>query len=105
MDKILQNITEIIDRYESGEYLTLDILRTMLRELSSAYYFLTKHNIESFNLHNAVQYKHKGSVSAGLILANEQVPELRLTRKILYATSKVIDAMRSEIAILRTENN
>ena len=103
MVSILKKISDIIETYESGVWQSVDNLRVMLRELSSNYYYLTKHNIEYFNQHNAVQYKHKGSVSAGLILANEQVPELRITRKILYSTSKVIDAMRSEIGILKSE--
>jgi len=103
MNNILSKISEIIDKYESGQYISLDNLRVMLRELSSNYYYLTKYNIEYFEQHNAVQYKHKGSVSAGLILANEQVPELRITRKILLATDRVLNSMRSEIAILRNE--
>ena len=103
MVEILKKISDIIDTYESGTWVSVDNLRVMLRELSSNYYFLTKHNIEYFNAHNAVQYKHKGTVSAGLILANEQFPELRMTRKILYSTAKVLDSIRSEIGILRTE--
>ena len=103
METILSKISEIIDKYESGAFISLDNLRVMLRELSSNYYYLTKHNIEFFENHNAVQYRHKGSVSAGLILANEQVPELRITRKILLATDRVLNSMRSEIAILRNE--
>jgi len=103
MEKILIKITDLIDTYESGSWQSVESLRIMLRELSSNYYFLTKHNIDYFNSHNAVQYRHKGSVSAGLILANEQVPELRVTRKILYATSKVIDAIRSELSIIKND--
>ena len=99
----LKKISDLIDTYDSGTWVSVDNLRVMLRELSTNYYRLTKFNIECFQEHNAVQYKHKGSVAAGLILANEQVPELRMTRKILYSTSKVIDSMRSEIGILRTE--
>ena len=104
MESILSKISEIIDRYESGEYITLDNLRVMLRELSSNYYYLTKYNIEYFEQHNAVQYKNKKSVAYGIILANEQVPEIRITRKILLATDRVLNSMRSEIAILRSEN-
>ena len=103
MEKILNKISDIIERYESGEWQSVENLRIMLRELSSNYYFLTKYNIESFNIHNAIQYKNKGSVASGLIRANELCPELRMTRKILFATSKVIDAMRSEIGILKNE--
>ena len=104
MEETLNKISELIERYESGTWQSVANLRIILRELSTYNYRLTKFNIEYFQDHNAVQYKHKGTVSAGLILANEQVPELRMTRKILFATSKVIDAVRSEIAILRTEN-
>ena len=103
MDEILNKITNTIELYESGAWVSVENLRIMLRELSCNYYLLTKHNIESFNNHNAIQYKNKKSVSFGLILANEQVPELRLTRKILYATSKVIDAIRSELSIIKNE--
>jgi len=104
MEETLIKISYLIETYESGQWQSVANLRIILRELSTYNYRLTKFNIEYFQDHNAVQYKHKGTVSAGLILANEQVPELRMTRKILFATSKVIDAVRSEIAILRTEN-
>ncbi len=104
MVEILKKISDLIDTYNSGAWQSVENLRIMLRELSNNYYYLTKINIEAFNEHNAVQYKHKGSVAAGIILANEQFPELRITRKILYATSKVIDAMRSELSIIKTEN-
>jgi len=103
MENTLIKISEIIDRYENGHWESLDNLRVILRDLSTSYYHLTKYNLEAFEQHNAVQYKNKKSVSYGLILANEQVPELRMTRKILFATSKVIDAVRSEVSILRTE--
>lgn len=104
MEKILNKITDLIETYESGTWQSVENLRIMLRELSSNYYFLTKHNLEAFERHNAVQYLHKGSVASGLILANEQVPELRITRKILYATSRVLDSIRSELSIIKTES-
>ena len=103
MEDILIKISDLIERYESGEWQSVENLRIILRELSTSYYRLTKYNIDFYNRHNETQYRHKGSVASGLILADTQYPELRMTRKILFATSKVIDAVRSEIAILRTE--
>lgn len=103
MNKILTKICDIIETYESGAWSTEENLRIMQRELTSNLFFLTKYNIEFFNQHNAIQYKHKGSVSAGLILANEQVPELRMTRKILESGRIVVNSMRSEISSLRQE--
>lgn len=104
MEDILKKISDIIETYESGTWQSAENLRVMLRELSANYYFLTKINIESFNKHNAVQYDYKGSVAAGLIFANLLVPELRMTRKILFATSKCVDAIRSELSIIKNEN-
>ena len=90
--------------YESGAWVSSENLRAMLRELSSNYYHLTRFNIEYFQKYNAVQYKHKGSVSSGKILAEEQVPELRLLRKIMEATENVIWSIRSEISIIKKES-
>jgi len=104
MEDILATITTIIQTYESGEWQSSDSLRIMLRKLSSNYYYLTKYNIEFHEKHNAVQYKHKGSVSGGLILANEQIPELRMLRKIMDSTQHVIWSMRSELSIIKNEN-
>jgi len=104
MDKVLEETSLIITMYESGAWVSSENLRAMLRELSSNYYHLTRFNIEYFQKYNAVQYKHKGSVSSGKILAEEQVPELRLLRKIMEATDNVIWSIRSEISILKKEN-
>ena len=103
MDKILDEISDIITRYESGEWETTDSLREMLRELTSNIYFLSKYNIEFHEKHNAVQYKHKGSVSSGLILANEQYPELRMIRKITEAANNVKSSMIMELSIIKNE--
>jgi hypothetical protein len=104
MEAILNKITDLIETYESGAWQTPDALREMLRELTANYYYLTKHNIEAYQKYNEVQYKHKGSVSAGKILADEQVPELRMLRKVMEATQHVIWSMRSELSIIKNEN-
>ena len=104
MQEILQKITNLIETYESGVWVSAENLRVMLRELTANNYYLTKHNIEYFQKYNAIQYKHKGSVSSGKVLAEEQVPELRMIRKIMEATDNVIWSMRSELSIIKNEN-
>ena len=104
MQEILQKITNLIETYESGVWVSADNLRVMLRVLTANNYYLTKHNIEYFQKYNAIQYKHKGSVSSGKVLAEEQVPELRMIRKIMEATDNVIWSMRSELSIIKKEN-
>lgn len=103
MKEILDKISEIIIKYDGGEWQSVDNLRLLLRELSANYYYLTKYNIEAFQRHNAIQYMHKGAVGRGLILANEQVPELRKTRKLLMAADRVINSIRSEISTINKE--
>jgi len=104
MEEILQKITNLIETYESGVWVSAENLRVMLRELTANNYYLTKYNIEYFQKYNAIQYKHKGSVSSGKVLAEEQVPELRMIRKIMEATDNVIWSMRSELSIIKNEN-
>ncbi len=104
METILEENSYLITLYESGAWKSTDNLRVMLRELSANNYHLSKLNIEYHQLYNAVMYKHKGSVSSGKILAEEQVPELRIIRKIMEATDQVIWSMRSEISIIKNEN-
>ena len=103
MEKILSNITEIVIDWENGGGVTLEQLRSMLRLLSSNLYHLQGYNTTFHQQHNAVQYKHKGSVSGGLILANEQCPELRMTRKIIESANRVQSSIMMEISILKNE--
>ncbi len=103
MNEILKSISDLIDKYESGKYLTIDALRETLRELTSNVYYLTKYKIAYKNKHNEVRYKHKGSIGAGEILAHEQYPELYQIRYILKASQNVIQSLIMEISILKNE--
>ena len=104
METILLKISDIVERYESGEWVSVDELRILLRELTSNIYYLTKYNIEYHEKHNATRYKHKGSVSSGLILANEQFPELRMLRKIMDSANNVTRSMTMELSIIKNES-
>lgn len=104
MEEILKKITDLVDTYESGAWQSSDNLRVMLRELTTNYYHLTKFNIEAHQDYNQVLFKHTGSVASGKILAEEQVPQLRMLRKIMEATDNVIWSMRSELSIIKKES-
>lgn len=104
MEEILIQINDIITSYESGQWQSSEKLRVMQRQLTALNYHLTKYNIQYFQQYNAIQYKHKGSVSSGKILAEEQVPELRMIRKIMESVDNVMWSMRSEISIIKKEN-
>ena len=104
MNKVLENISTIIERYESGSYISTDDLREMLRLLSANIYHLTKYKIEYKNKHNEVLYKNKKSLGFGEILAHEMYPELYQIRYILRSAHNVLNSLRSEIGIIRSEN-
>jgi len=104
MGDILDKITEIVEAYSSGAWVSTDTLLEMARELSGEHYKLTRFNIEAYNRYNGVLHLHKGSVASGRILADEQVPELRMTRKILESVNHTIWSMRSEISIIKKES-
>jgi len=104
IDEILHKVTEIVETYSSGAWVSTDTLLDMLRELSGEYYKLTKYNIEAYNKHNGIRHLHKGSVASGKVLADERVPALRMTRKILTSIDHVIWSMRSELSIIKKES-
>jgi len=104
MTEILNKISQIITKYDGGEWESLENLRILLRELSSNYYYLTKHNIEYAQAWNMQVYNFKGSNAAAQTFADLKVPELRITRKILMAADRVINSIRSEISIIKIES-
>ncbi len=103
LDTLQNKIVTNIDLYRSGAYLNLDSLREVYRELRFCHYQLTALNIEAFRSYNSILYNFNGSVARGEIEANEKVPELRMTRRLLIAVKIELDALRSELSILKNE--
>jgi hypothetical protein len=104
MEEHLKKINDLVDTYESGAWVGVETLRTMLRELTAAYYHLTEHNIEYYQKHNTFLFNWKGSVASGKIQADEEYPELRMLRKIMEATENVMWSMKSELSIIKKES-
>ena len=75
----------------------------MQRQLSTSIYHLTKHNIEAFNKWNGIVYNETTSNAKAVTKADYDVPELRMTRKILEAARGVSISMNSELSILKKE--
>lgn len=94
---------EIISHYQSGAYIDLEHLRRMLRSLSGCHAIITKENIEAYNRHNGIMYNFDGSAARAKIEADKEVPELRMTRKIIDTIDKTYGAIRSEISILKQD--
>ena len=104
MIRILDNITDCIDNYESGTFLTKEKLLALNRRLSSNIYYLTKYNIEAFQKFNSIIYNNnKDSNAKATVKAHQEVPELRQTRKILEACKNVSISINNELSIIKNE--
>lgn len=105
MESILNNITECVQNYESGTFLTKEKLLTLNRRLSSNIYYLTKHNIEAFEKFNSIIYNNKKDSNAkATVIAHQEVPELRMTRKILESCKNVSISINNELSIIKNES-
>ena len=96
---VLETISEIIENYEAGLYLTPERLKEAQRKLSSNIYWLTEINVQEFNKWNDFVYNFKGSNAAGQVAANKEYPYVRMTRKLIDAARNVAIAMSNELKI------
>lgn len=104
MEKHLENITNLIDRYNTLSISSAPELSHILRQLTCELFYLEKFRSEYQELHNGIMHDFKGSVAASLILANEKYPELYMLRRIMNAAYRVVDALRSNISVIKKEN-
>ena len=98
-DEILENITEIVETYQKGQYRGLN---EMHRELACDMYYLTKYQVE-FNqkwndaYHNFNELVGKTSAAAKERHADKEVPQLYMCRKILEAAKGISISIGYEI--------
>jgi len=105
VDKTLDKIQQLIASYRSGEWHSTERLRELLRELSICHYGLTSVNIEAYNDWTAIIYnRDKGvSVASAKVKADFEVPELRMTRKLLESVKNVLMSMQQELSIIKND--
>ena len=102
-ESILASLTDAIDQYDSGAYLKPESLLEALRTLSRGIYHLTVIHTQAGTAHNDIQHNFRGSAARGLIEADNEVPEYRISRKILDACNRVQSAMIMELSIMKKE--
>tara|TARA_R100000951_G_scaffold110853_1_gene109188 strand:- start:2155 stop:2484 length:330 start_codon:yes stop_codon:yes gene_type:complete len=104
LEESLEQISIIIDTYESGVWKDQEGLRIIQRDLAIHNYHLTKYNIEAYQKFNTVLFNRGSkSVAAAKVEADEEVPELRMLRKIMGSVDQVLWSIRSEISIIKKE--
>ena len=111
MNELLENLDKNIILYNklkiefnANEKKTLS---NLLKEISTTLFFLEKYRSDYFDTHNEIIYtltESKQSVSKALVIANKEVPELYMLRRIMTSGYKVLDAIRSNISTINKEN-
>ena len=98
-EKLTYEFFECIDLYKSGAYISQEKLIELQRTLSCNYALITKENIDAFDKWNNVVYTRPDneSVNAAQTRANDKIPELRQSRKILEAGKSVLIAIQNEL--------
>lgn len=95
LDKVLSDITSIIETYEGGSYKDLS---KMNRELTCNMYYLAQEQVNANVRWNAAYYNCPSKVNAAKEReADQKVPELYMCRKIMEAARGVSIAMGYEI--------
>lgn len=105
IQETLKKIDDIVDTYYSGLWSNTTELRTMLRELSCLNHAITSINIEAYKNWNSIIYnrQNKESVASAKVRADEEVSELRLSRKVLESTKNILLAMQQELSIMKKD--
>ena len=101
---MLNTISEVVQRYESGEYMTPEKLLEAHRVLSSNIYYLTQLQLEYRSKWQQEFYlSNGGSVVAREREADDKIPELYMCRKIIESARGVSIAMSMELKIMQDD--
>jgi len=108
MEKVLKEISEIIQQYNKMISIDGGTLNLMIKQLSTRLYYLETERAEYHKKFQGIIFKltQEGkSVSRAENQAHVEVPEMYLLRRIMDAGYRVTDAMRTNISYLKHEMN
>ena len=112
MESLLNSITHSIQTFKSLDEIVGkedgQLLTNIMKNLSSDLFFLEKHRDEYARKHNTILHlkiSEGMAVSKAEIIAKEQVPELYLLRRIMTSAYKTLDAVRSTLSFVKSEQS
>ena len=96
--EVLDKISDIVLKYDSGDILQDEKLKDMHRHLSANLYFLNEHRIEFKNKWEAYYSECKESTSAAKTrFADRMCPELYMSRKLYEAGENVLISINNQL--------
>jgi len=101
LDEVLESITDVIKRYESGQYFSQEKLVEAQRVLSSNIYYLSKLQVD-FRAEWQKEYYNSDQPSAVAKEreADKKVPELYACRKIIDTAKGVSISIAQELKLM-----
>lgn len=91
---VLETIRQIIERYQSGEYIDEGTLKDLHRQLSTNLYYLNEFRIDFKNQWDKEYLSSQEKTHAGKEReADRRVPELYMCRKLCMAGQDVLISM------------
>lgn len=91
------SLEEIIETYNSDEYLSNWKLLKMQKSLIALQYEYTNISIESYKKWNSIVYLSKKSNAAAKVEADEKHPELRESRKLLEVIKSTLISIQYQL--------
>lgn len=91
------SLEEIINKYNSDEYLSTEMLLKMQRHLIGLQYYYTDISIESYKEWNSIVYMSNKSNAAAKVEADEKHPELRESRKLLEVIKSTLISIQNQL--------
>jgi len=108
MEKVLVEISEIIQEYNKMNELNGERLNILLKNLTTRLYYLETQRSEFHKQFNAVMHgeiQDGQSAASAKNKAERAVPELYMLRRIMEAGYENVGAMRTNISFLKSEMN
>ncbi len=106
MDKVLLQISDIIQSYNKMTDINGHELNLMIKGLTTRLYYLETKRAEFHNKFESIVFTNTqegDSVARAVNKANVEVPELYQLRRIMDAGYRVVDAMRTNISFIKAE--
>ena len=92
-----------VERYNGLQCNDRSELNTLLQRLTIILSQLEHERSEAHTKHNSILFNYDGAVSRANIVADHDVPELYMLRRIMQAGYKIVESVRSNISSLNKE--
>lgn len=107
MEVILNKISNVINWYEDANIKHLEELNKALKVITSNMYLLELERAKYHEKHQDIMYELTNNqdkpVSKAEIVANKNVPELYLLRRVMNAAYRCSDSIRTNISYMKKE--